>query len=241
MSERMLIVPDLHFPLTDMKAFHKMLDFAVEWEPDSVLMLGDVMDYAQPSRWSRGGKEEFFGSVVEESKRAQKELLEPLREAAPYAWIGCHEGNHDERVRVYLDKYAPAVADLPGADFAELLDFDRFSIERLPDFYAITHGWWSTHGHRGGIRLNRIAGNTALRGAMKTHRNLIMGHTHRMGQLSETVGVPGSELTFTGVECGHLMDTSKVTYMSGGLGNWQKGYATARVSKGDVNVSFWRL
>lgn len=224
MAERILVLPDTHFPQTDKRVWKAILAVVEETQPDEIVHIGDLMDYPQPSRWTRGTREEFEGSVYEDSRAAIKELIEPLR--AVYSGpIGVHEGNHDARTRLYMEKYAPALADTDMFNFENLLRFSDYGIERLPDFYDVAPGWVTTHGHLGGIRLNQNAGMTAGNAAKRLGKSVVMGHTHRAGISPSTTGYQGATTTLTGVEVGHIMDPRKVTYLRGATGNWQQGIA----------------
>lgn len=174
-SKRTLILPDTQIPFDDRKALKKVVEFVGAYQPDEIVHIGDLMDYPSPSRWTKDTRGEFEGSVYQDSETAKKRFLEPLR-AVYDGPVGVHEGNHDERPRVYLDKYAPALSGTDAFNVETLLDFDGFGVELLPEFYEIAPGWISTHGHRGGIRLNQIAGNTALNAAKKFGKSVIMGH-----------------------------------------------------------------
>lgn len=133
------------------------------------------------------------------------------------------------RSRVYMEKYAPAMARTDFFDFDKLLDFDSFGVQKLPEFYDVAPGWVTTHGHRGGIRLNQNAGMTALNGAKKIGKSVIHGHTHRAGICHYTTGIGGKADVLTGVEVGHLIDQSKAGYLNGATGNWQMGFAVLEI------------
>lgn len=221
MAESVLILPDSHYPDTDMRVYNAVLGAIKEVKPDRIIHIGDVMDYPQPSRWTKGTRYEFEGSVFEDSEKAIKNFIEPLRKVFDGP-IGFHEGNHDLRPRVYLEKYAPALAETEKFNFENLLRFDEFGIERLPDFNKVAPGWITTHGHLGGIRLSQIAGNTPLNAAKKMGVSVVMGHSHRAGIGHYTVGFDGSGSTLTGMEVGHIMNPKKATYLQGATGNWQQ-------------------
>ncbi|MDK6577171.1 metallophosphoesterase family protein, partial [Escherichia coli] len=70
MAESVLIIPDTHYPDTDMRVFNAMLGAIKEVKPDRIIHIGDVMDYPQPSRWTKGTRYEFEGSVFEDSEKA---------------------------------------------------------------------------------------------------------------------------------------------------------------------------
>lgn len=247
MSERILVIPDTHYPDHDKKLWKTILKIVEDTQPDEIIHIGDLMDYPQPSRWTKGTRAEFEGSVYEDSERAVRDIIEPLREVYD-GRIGIHEGNHDLRPRAYMEKYAPALAGSRMFNFENLLRFDDYGIERLPDFYEVAPGWYTTHGHLGGIRLNQIAGNTAGNATKRIGKSIIMGHTHRAGKVPHTTGLGGQTNVLQGIEVGHIMDPRKVTYLKGATGNWQQGLGwlatdgkhvtadTALVSAGKIAV-----
>lgn len=230
MSKRICIIPDTQLPYDDRKALKAMIAFIRDYQPDELVHIGDLMDYPTPARWSKGTAAEFAKQVKDDNEQATRRFLEPIREVydGPFGVI---EGNHDLRPREYLSKYAPALAEFEAQFHIEtLLDFDRFGITLLPEFYKIAPGWIATHGHRGQISLSRIAGNTALNAARKFNTSVVMGHTHRMGVLSHTSGYGGDmSKIVTGMEVGNLMNMKLAQYLKGGTGNWQQGFGILTV------------
>lgn len=222
MTKRIVIISDTQFPFENRRFTKAVVRFIGDVQPDEVVHIGDLMDYPQPSRWSKGTRSEFEGSVFEDSDDAKRRFLEPLR-AAYSGPVRVHEGNHDARPREYLDKYAPALSGTDSFDLATLLDFDGFGIEMLPEFHDIAPGWISTHGHRGGIRLT-TAGNTALNAAKRFGKSVVMGHTHRLVLGSFTLGYGAEGHTLTGFEVGNLTDMSQAQYLKGATANWQSGF-----------------
>ena len=230
MSKRIVILPDTQIPYHDQRALAAVIKFVGEFKPDEVIHIGDVMDYPQPSRWNKGTAGEFEGSVFKDSELAKQKLFAPLR-AVYDGPIGVHEGNHDERPRTYLAKYAPALAESGAFDIETLLDFDGFGVKKLPDFNKVAPGWLTTHGHKGGISLSRFAGHTALGAAVKFTKSVVMGHTHRIGLLAHSSGYGGRVTrTVHGFEVGNLMDMKQAHYLKGAAGNWQHGFGILTVN-----------
>lgn len=228
-ARRIVVLSDTQMPFEDRKALKAVIEFVKEYQPDEVVHIGDVVDYPQPSRWNKGTAGEFEGSVFEDSAYTKKNLFEPLR-AVYDGPVKVFEGNHDERPRVYLAKYAPALAESGAFNMEMLLDFDGFGIEKLPDFYDFAPGWTMTHGHKGKISLSRIAGNTALNAAKNFGTSVIMGHTHRLGIGRHTTGYDGKVVkTLTGMEVGNLMNMKLAGYLKGGTANWQQGFGLVYV------------
>lgn len=229
MSKRIVILPDTQLPYDDRRALRAVIRFVGEYKPDEVIHIGDLLDLPQPSRWNKDTAGEFQGCVFKDSEDAKRRLLEPLR-AVYDGPIGVHEGNHDERARTYLAKYAPALAASKAFNMETLLDFDGFGIKLLPVFNKVAPGWITTHGHLGSIRLAQTAGITALGAARKFNSSVVMGHTHRLGISSETTGVGGAVTRrVTGFEVGHLMDMKQAHYLKGGTANWQQGFGLLTV------------
>lgn len=230
MTKRIVIISDTQMPYEDRKAVKAVIRFVAEYQPDEVVQIGDLVDYPTPSRWTKDTRGEFEGSVKEDSNYVKEKFLSPLREVFDGP-IGVVEGNHDLRPREYLRKYAPALDDMAELfNIENLLDFDRFGITKLPDFYEIAPGWVATHGHLGGIRLSPIAGNTALNAAKRFGKSVVMGHTHRLGIGSFTNGYGGNvEAQVTGFEVGNLMNMKLATYLKGATANWQQGIGILHV------------
>lgn len=230
MTERIFFLSDVQWPFHDRRALKAIIKFVGEWQPDRVIGIGDLLDLPQPSRWNKGSAGEFEGSVFEDSAGCMKGLLAPLREVYDGP-IGMHEGNHDERARTYLAKYAPALAESGAFNMETLLKFDDFGIDLLPQEYAFAPGWLSLHGHMGGVRLSQIAGQTALNAAIKMGYSVVMGHTHRLGVGTKVVRGYGGrvDLAVTGMEIGNVMNMKLASYLRGGTANWQQGFGIVTV------------
>lgn len=89
----------------DKRLWKTILQIVKDTQPDEIIHIGDLMDYPQPSRWTKGTRAEFEGNVYEDSRRAIRDILEPLREVYDGP-IRIHEGNHD-----CLDTETRAVTD----------------------------------------------------------------------------------------------------------------------------------
>lgn len=236
-KRNVVVISDTQMPYEDAKALKLVIRFIGDYQPDEVVHIGDVIDYPQPSRWTKDTRAEFEGSVFEDSKYTVKNLVKPLREAYDGP-VGFLEGNHDLRPRAYLEKYAPALSETNAFDMATMLEFEAYEITQLPDFYDVANGWVCTHGHLGGIRLTQVAGNTALNAARKLGVSVIMGHTHRLGIGGHSVGYQGQvNQQLTGMEVGNLMDMSSAGYLKGGSANWQQGFGLLNIDGDHVQAT----
>ncbi|MFB7473195.1 hypothetical protein [Kitasatospora sp. NPDC056184] len=239
-TKRYVVVSDLQMPLHDRRAWKAVLRFIADYKPDEVVNIGDINDYTSPGRWTKDTRAEYQESVFEEAAFARKHYCVELRKVfdGPSVLLG---SNHGERPMKYAEKYAPAIADEGVFSERALLRLDDFGIQFIPDFYHFAPRWTMTHGHLGKIGLSQIAGNTALNAAKKLGRNIVMGHTHRLGVGSHTTGVDGMSMTLTGMEVGNLMDRKKAKYLAGYSGNWQQGFGLVDVNHEHVQVTPVRI
>jgi predicted phosphodiesterase len=224
---RVVIIPDTQLPFENKLQVASLLRFIRAEQPDEIVHVGDLMDYPQPSRWNKGTRGEFEGSVRNDSDQG-KRFLSALRKVFD-GLVGVHEGNHDLRPRVYFEKYAPALDGYNPFGIDTLLDFAGHGVTLLPAHHQIAPGWISTHGHLG-YALNRVAGMTALNAARRIGKSVIMGHTHRAGIVSESYGYEGKLTTLSGMEVGHMMDVSQAGYLKSGWANWQAGFAIITIA-----------
>ncbi|MEU7149700.1 hypothetical protein AB0B15_16950 [Streptomyces sp. NPDC045456] len=231
--KRIVFISDLQMPLEHKKANRNVINFITDYQPDEVVNIGDITDYTAPARWSAGRRAEYGMSVLEEASYTRKHHVEPLRRGygGPVTLLG---SNHGERPHKYLVDRAPALYDADAFREDQLLRLDDYGIRFEPDFYDFAPQWTATHGHARGISLSRYAGGTALNAAKRLQRNVVMGHTHRAGIVSESAGRHVSEM-LTGVEIGHLMDVRKANYLGPArLANWQSAFGLFYVDKRGV-------
>ncbi|WP_431911619.1 metallophosphoesterase [Nonomuraea jabiensis] len=231
-----MVISDTQLPFEDRRALKNVIAFIGEYQPDAVYQIGDLMDYPTPSRWSKGTRSEFEQLVIEHSEYGKKNFLEPLR-AVYDGPLGILEGNHDERPRVYLAQYAPALAEFSETfHFSKLLDFERYEVDLVKPFFKVGPDTVLIHGHE--IKgMSQIAGTSAFNHAMKAGVNVVMGHTHRLGVRRHTSQYIGGKATRRwGFEVGNLMDSKKTQYLgAGGVANWQSGFGILYVGKYDVS------
>lgn len=213
-----LILPDLQVPFHDRKFVDLMSKFQDHLQPDEVGQIGDLMDQPQPSRWNKGLAGEF-----EQTLQHDLELTKGIIKDLSINWIKL--GNHDERIELYVKKYAPALDSLAALRLEQLLDLDSTGTQLHREPFAVAPGWIASHGHEGG--LSQVAGRTAYGLARRFDRSVVCGHTHRAGIVSETIGVDRNRRVITGIEVGHGMDLKYATYVKSP--NWQQAFGILNV------------
>jgi hypothetical protein len=227
-KSRVIVGLELQIPYQNPRLFEAFLSFAEDFNPDRVVVIGDFLDVPGPSRWNRGTALEFAGSLQRECNVGQYYLGHLRGTVGDSCIIGFHVGNHEKRIDSYIKNKAPAFAGLEGLRISSLLGFDKLGIHQLPDVAPFASGWVSTHGDVVARTLSKSAGSSALIQAKRVGKSVVMGHTHRLGLVSETL----AGKTLTGVETGHMMDLRKASYVA--YPNWQAGFVAFELEENRV-------
>ncbi len=231
--KRIVILPDMHFDSHDRSLVAAITRFLGEYKPDELVCVGDFIDCRAPARWSRATADEFSGTLQRELDVAIA-WMDKLRQVydGPFA---IRQGNHDSRIETYLATRGPALASLRALRIEELLELDRLQVTWHRKFIKVAPGWVVTHGHEGALA--RYAGGTAMNIARKIGKNVVCGHTHRTGIITESVGYGGSVRHLTGMEVGNTIDMRKAHYLPTGSANWQSGLGLLYVTDRYVTPS----
>ena len=116
------------------------------------------------------------------------------------------------------------------------MGYDKLNIKFHPYGFDWAKGWHVAHGDA--FPMSNNAGQTALNGARRIGKNLVCGHTHRLGHMAVSEAHNGRlGRVLQGVEVGNLVDLSSsgMSYTRG-YANWQQGFAVAYVDKARVSV-----
>lgn len=227
-----LLLSDCQYPYHDKRAVDAVIRFVKDFRPDEINCVGDELDSPQPSRWTKGMAGEYAGTFHRD-RLGCHQMMKRFREAlGPNKPFRVSRSNHGDRVELYVQRYAPALGDLPELKIDKLLGYDQLDIEYMRQPFTIAPGWVMAHGDESG--LSQIAGTTGLRLARKMGHSVAIGHTHRMCVMPESFGVNGKVSTLTGFEVGHLMDVRQAGYLGFGAANWQKGFGLLYVDGKNV-------
>lgn len=189
-NELVVICGDQHAPEHD-KVFHaKFLAWLRENQPSRMIVLGDLLENADISRW-----EDHDGqATAKESMEAGYYLLRDYIEAAPDMEITWLEGNHDERLEKYQRQNAPKTAKVtrvgetqPVMSIPHIMHLDELRVEYVTGYplskVILTERLAVIHGKI----VKKGAGATALANLEKRGYSVVSGHTHRAGVVFKTV------------------------------------------------------
>lgn len=186
---RILVLPDTHFPWVDWDALKQAKRWHDTHKPDLVVQLGDLTDQKIWSRWQSDPDDYCPSQEFEEAEAG----LEVMHKWFPKMLI--LRGNHDERIKARAIE-----AGIPGqmfADVDEVFNYPGWTwVQRKDDLIIPTP--------RGPIMFqhgDEMGGNPAQKSRM-LGMSYIQGHTHKVS-LTYTHTPTGH---FFGAEMGCLMD-----------------------------------
>jgi hypothetical protein len=230
--QRFVVLSDMQCPDESRQLVRAVQQFVKDYEPDQLLCVGDEADSPEPSRWNKGTAGEYVGTLQKGLDRTH-EVIAGFREALGDKPFHIQRSNHGDRIRNYINRYAPALASLRSLHYEHLLGYDTLDVTYHTNIYKFAPGWAMAHGDEG--NLIRTAGGTALSLARRTGVSIVCGHTHRLGIQHEHSAYNGRlNASLFGVEVGHMMDLSKASYLKSGGANWQAGFGVLYVDGSKV-------
>lgn len=222
---------DVHFPYHSQDALEITIDHAIKIGAKTILMMGDVLDCYQVSRWERDpslrdikGEIEMFG-----------EFIESLKQAIPDAKIIYKFGNHEHRFDRYIMANAPELFGLDEIRLQSLLKLEQLGIDYVKPMQIIKYKHLHLiHGHEYVFSINNPV--NAARGLyMKAKKSAITWHHHRSSEHTESA-INGDMVTCWSAGC--LCDL-KPEYMP--LNSWNHGFAEISDSDGMFQVNNRRI
>jgi len=198
--KKTMVTSDYHIPHVDKKAYKTMLHFARDYNPDTFVINGDMLDMYTLSVFDKtpDRKEDIQSDLYK-----GRQVLGEIREALPKARIIYLEGNHETRLQRFMWRN-PEIANMDALDIRNLLDLDKYSVEYIGtdlDYWKKDNGHLNIgdtlimHGDNriNGASTSKYSGYSAKNTMMTMQSSVIIGHTHRMGQVFHNT--PYSELT----------------------------------------------
>jgi len=170
-----LLISDLHIPYHDIDAITIALEYGVEHKVNTIVILGDLIDFHKVSRFESDPKKRS----IKEEFDATKQFLRVLRQVFPTQEIYWVKGNHDVRYEKFLLQKVQEIWDDPYYHLEERLQLNEERIHLIDDKVLMKAGKLNlTHGHH--IFKGIFTPVSPARGAwMKAKENVIVGHLHR--------------------------------------------------------------
>ena len=173
--EKGIVISDSHHPFHDPVTIKLVKRFIKDWEPNFIESLGDDIDFYAISTFDKD-PERITKLDIEISKT--RKYYKELRECAPDADIEVEGGNHEDRLRRYIWKHAPALKNLDSLKLPELLGLNDQGISYRD--YKVGREYKQIYFTHGSV-ISKHSGWTAKAHYEKYGGNGICGHSHRGG------------------------------------------------------------
>ena len=225
--KKIVILSDLQVPFEDVHVTQNIARFLNTFKPDQTVTIGDEIDFQTISKWSQGTPEEYSQSLGDDRDRCV-DLLWDL------GVTDCIRSNHTDRLYNVIMRKIPSFLSLPELRFEKFMKFDELGITFHKTPMTLAPNWVAVHGDHTPIKPQ--GGLSALEAARRHGKNIISGHTHRVGRSSFTEASGGRlGRVLHGVEVGNLMDFKQASYTKG-TANWQQAFAIMYVKGKNVQV-----
>lgn len=218
-----VFVPDSHFPFVDPQAWTVLLDFVRYLKPKRVVHLGDHFDFYQLSKFDcEPSRLTTLQKDIDEGVQGLREL----RAAAKDAEFHFIEGNHERRLKKFLDQN-PKIAPLRCLEPQELLGLRELDIKFYPYEDVLNLGnFIVTHGSR----VSKHAGMSAKGELEKWGVSGMSGHTHRMAAYN--LSNYGGDYVWYEAGCICSLNPHYIV----GRPNWQQGITIGDFHDGDFTI-----
>jgi predicted phosphodiesterase len=217
---RVLIWPDTHLPYADPKAVSLALQVGRYYQPDLVILLGDVLDCTGFSRFPHDqvSPKSFLQTELDEWHG----LAESIKEMAPHADRIFILGNHEERIERWLWSQ-PQLNGFSGLALASLLKLAEhgFRPEPVREVALCRGALTVTHG----TRIGGQGSGLAARQEMAKHGTSgVSGHTHRLALVTQRDKAGLRQW----IESGHL--SLNPPHYAPSVQNWIQGVTIGEVA-----------
>lgn len=228
MVKTTVILPDIQYPFHDSLAMSKIIKVIQDVKPESILSIGDAIDFPQVSRWTKGTAGEY-APTLQKHIDGFKGLLTQVREAAPQASITWLEGNHDLRLKEFIRSYAAPLGTLRALEMENLFGLEELAVEYVKGPLRVGTNTYAVHGHESsGYSGTPNAWDLKFIKRYGSDKNVIFGHTHQPFLITRAYGYEGKVSPRFTMNVGSIMDPIRATYVKDGAVNWVMSFALLR-------------
>lgn len=226
---KVLFIPDIHAPFQDEKAINALIAFAKYWKPETVIYLGDVIDFYAISSFVKDPARSL--EVQDEIDSAIK-VIAKINSAINGSQKFFIEGNHEFRLQKFLWSRASELSGLRNLTVPALLQLDSFGIKYVKEGRMKFRGMVIKHGDI----VRKFGAYTAKGEFEATGMSGISGHTHRLAVYPQT----NESGSYMWMECGCLCKLN-AEYLRGKIPNWQQGFGIGYYKEGSKRFHVERI
>ena len=219
-EKSIVVTSDWHIPFQDNEVLGVFLDFLSEYQPDELILNGNINDCMS---FSSHPRLRDLANVFHDGKTEREywfSIAELLREILPnckIVYIGsqCHEGwinNWVQQSPILVEDYNYTI---PG-----WFKLDDFGIEYVDEVYDVLGNKELLITH--GTVARSKGGNSAYATMEQEGTSIIQGHTHRLAQVFKTTSVGET----VAIESGCMCQRQPWYHLKGRrlMMDWQQGF-----------------
>lgn len=198
MSDRVLAIPDVHFPFHNQDSLSLVYALIEKLHPDVVIQLGDLYDMYSFSKYPRSQDIMTPNEELAEGRQAAEAMWKNVRKSGTSKMRMIQIlGNHDERPAKRIQEKYPEISSL--IDLNHLWSFN--GVETISEDRAkfSIDGVIYTHGHK-----SKLGDHMKFLG-----KSVVRGHSHRAGLIWLN---QWDSLLFE-MECGYIADDKSAPLM----------------------------
>ena len=221
-----LVVPDIQYPYHDGLMLKKLIELTKDIQPDAIFQIGDAIDFPTVSRWSKGTVSEYAPVLQSHIDGFRKDVLEEFRAAAPDASITWLTGNHDDRLREFVNQYAAPLTTLRALTTENLFGLDELGVSYVRGPVRVATNTYAVHGHESaGYSSTPQTWDKKFLDRYGSDKNIIFGHTHQPFITTRAFGFDGKVKPRWVMNVGSIMDPSHAKYVKDGAVSWTMSFA----------------
>lgn len=223
--ERYMVISDFHIPDHDTKTLELVLKFITHYQPDSLDLLGDFVNFTKISKYDQDPYYKTdLADEINEGRGVLRQLVNTTRKVNADAEITYFEGNHEARLAKFLGRNAKQLAEITSEDeyivsVPHLYELRKLGVRWVPESKTVQrHNTTFLHGAT--VRIK--SGFSAHANIDKFGASGFSGHTHRLAHITRTQSGNTKFWIETGCLCNLTPTPSYVTHP-----DWTQGFAIA--------------
>jgi len=227
-------------PFHSRKCWDLSLKLIEEVKPDTVVLLGDMLDMAEWTLKYQRKPQMFY--TTQATLIELHWWLAKIRKIVPNAEIVYIEGNHEKRLTKAVIENLKSAYMLKPADEMErpsmlsvpnLLGLDALDIKYIGDYpngeYWINDNLVCFHGNN----VSSVPGKTAGNAVKDARATMIFGHSHRLETASKTIYARRGDVTYRAISLGCMTKIGGKTPGTKEKQNWQNALGVVKYKEGN--------
>lgn len=216
---RLLAIPDMQVPFHDRRALASVEKYMADERWDEVVYMGDFLDMYPLASFNRNAMRKVEGKTVLKEYQAGNEILDRheriVRKRNPHAKFTYLVGNHEDRVRRYVDEF-PQLAGIIDLEAGLRLRERKYGVVWCypkGDVHQVGDAFFHHGLYTGSNPAKKMVDNYGV--------NMFFGHVHSMETHGKVLWGRGKAIVGQSLGCLCRYD---LDYVGHNPKSWQHGF-----------------